>query len=116
MHLETGDKYVCSQDDFPLKVLSWFSKTLEEFQKPPAEGGLHAGAMTSADEDVEGEMLCVQSATEGYYLVNWSRQSPLGFDDSYEPTEISLSYHLLYDLGILDLIKGLGEKYEKGLL
>ena len=116
MHLKTGDKYVCCQDDFPLKVLSWFPRALTDFQKPPAEGGLHAGAMTSADEDVDGEMLCVQSTIDGYSLVNRSRQSPLGFDDSYEPTEISLSYHLLYDLGLLDLIKELGEKYEKGLL
>ncbi|WP_216638429.1 hypothetical protein [Endozoicomonas arenosclerae] len=72
--------------------------------------------MTSADEDVDGEMLCVQSAIEGYYIVNRSRQSPLGFGDSYMPTEISLSYHLLYDLGLLALWQQLGEKYERGEL
>ena len=116
MHLKTGDKYGCKQYDFPLKVFSWFPKALEEFRKPPAAGGLHAGAMTSADEDVDGEMLCVQAATQGYYLVNWSRQSPLAFDEDYDPTEISLSYHFLYDLGFLDLWKTLGEKYERGEL
>lgn len=107
-------QYYCDQFDFPLKALSWFPNALEEFRKPPAAGGLHAGAMTSADEDVDGEMLCVQAATQGYYLVNRSRQSqsPL-FADSYEPTEISLSYHFLYDLGFLDLWKKLGAKYER---
>ncbi|MGI9281272.1 MAG: hypothetical protein ACR2PX_16820 [Endozoicomonas sp.] len=115
-HLKTGDKYGCKQYDFPLKVLSWFPKALADFQKPPAEGGLHAGAMTSADEDVDGEMLCVQSTIDGYALVNRSRQSPLGFEGSYEPTDISLSYHLLYDLGLLDLWQQLGEQYERGEL
>lgn len=109
-------EYYCDQFDFPLKVLSWFPKALEEFRKPPADGGLHAGAMTSADENVEGEMLCVQAATQGYYLVNWSRQDPQAFDEDYEPTEISLGSHFLYDLGLLELWKGLGEKYASGQL
>lgn len=116
MPLKTGDEYVCNQYDFPLKVLSWFPKALEEFRKPPAAGGLPAGAMTSADEDVDGEMLCVQATTQGYLLVNWSRQSPLAFDDSYDPTQLSLSSHFLYDLGFLDLWKKLGSKYERGEL
>lgn len=114
--LKTGDKYYCDQFDFPLKVLSWFPKALEEFRKPPAEGGLHAGAMTSADVDVDGEMLCVQNATEGYYLVNRSRSDHDAAENSYVPTEISLSYNFLYNLGFLDFWKILGEKYEKGLL
>ncbi|MBL4608151.1 MAG: hypothetical protein JKY01_10035 [Pseudomonadales bacterium] len=109
-------KYSCKQFDFPLKVLSWFPKALEDFRKPPAEGGLHAGGMTSADEAVDGEMHCVQSGTEGYFLVNRSRQSPLGFDDSYSPTDLALSYVLLYDLGFLALFETLGEKYERGEL
>lgn len=104
-------QYYCKQFDFPLRVLSWFPKALEEFRKPPAAGGLHAGAMTSADENVDGEMLCVQVATQGYYLVNRSRQSPLGGGHSYMPTEISFSYHFLYDLGFFDLLKKLGEQY-----
>ena len=109
-------QYYCDQFDFPLRVLSWFPQALEEFRKPPAAGGLHAGAMTSADEDVDGEMLCVQAATQGYYLVNRSRQSPLAAGNSYMPTKISLSYHFLYELGFLDLCKKLGEKYERGEL
>ncbi|MBU1170521.1 MAG: hypothetical protein KKD44_13240 [Proteobacteria bacterium] len=115
-HLKTGDAYFCDQFDFPLKALSWFPKALEDFRRPPAEGGLHAGAMTSADEVVDGEMLCVESTTSGYSIVNWSRQSPLAFDDSYMPTTLSLSYNFLYRLGFLGLWNSLGEKYERGEL
>ncbi|MBU1170142.1 MAG: hypothetical protein KKD44_11310 [Proteobacteria bacterium] len=115
-HRKADVKYSCYQFDFPLKALSWFPKALEDFRRPPAEGGLHAGAMTSADDDVDGEMLCVQSTTDGYCIVNRSRQSPLAFDMSYMPTRLSLSYHFLYRLGFLDLWNSLGEKYERGEL
>ena len=91
-------RYHCKQYDFPLKALSWFPKALEEFRKPPAAGGLHAGAMTGVDERVGEEMLCVQAATRGYYLVNRSRQSPLYLGGSYAPSEISLSNNFLYKL------------------
>lgn len=118
MDLATGDVYVCHQKDFPLKVLSWFPRALEQFRKPPAEGGLHAGAMISQDEDVDGEMLAVGSTTRGYNITNWSRDAD-GIDaDSnfYEPTNLSLPYELLYDEGLLALWKSLGEKYERGEL
>lgn len=118
MDLATGDVYVCHQKDFPLEVLSWFPRALEQFRKPPAEGGLHAGAMISQDEDVDGEMLAVGSTTRGYNITNWSRDAD-GIDaDSnyYEPTNLSLPYELLYDEGLLALWKSLGEKYERGEL
>lgn len=111
---KTGSHYYCKQFDYPLKALSWFPKALEEFRKPPADGGLHAGAMISKDVDVDGEMLAVGSTSDGYCFTNWSRQSPIGSPDFYKPTEISLSYHFLYDLGFLDLWKSLGDKYERG--
>ena len=110
------EKYICRQKDFPLKVLSWFPKALEEFIKPPADGGLHAGAMTSGDQEVDGEMLSIGSTTKGYEITNWSRDAS-GVDadpDYYEPTSLSLDYELLYDYGLLDLWKTLGEKYERG--
>ena len=115
---KTGPVYSCDQYDFPLKVLSWFPKALEEFRKPPAEGGLHAGAMISKDEDVDGEMLAVGSTTRGYDITNWSRHAD-GVDGDpqfYRPTDLSLDYELLYDHGLLDLWKSLGEKYERGEL
>jgi hypothetical protein len=113
---DTGDSYYCDQFDYPLKALSWFPKALEDFRKPPAEGGLHAGAMTSIDYDVDGEMLCVQSTTSGYSIVNRSRQSPISTGASYVPTDLSLSWEFLYKQGLLDLWKSLGEKYERGEL
>jgi len=119
-HAGPHDQYYCDQYDFPLKTLSWFPKALEEFRKPPAEGGLHAGAMVSVDVDVDGEMLAVGSTTSGYCLTNRSRNDH-SYDDYkaeeyYMPIEISLSYDFLYRLGFLDLWKSLGEKYERGEL
>lgn len=110
-----NDQYYCDQFDFPLKALSWFPKALEEFRKPPAEGGLHAGAMISKDMDVDGEMLAVGSTSDGYCLTNWSRNDhEYDFDDDYKPTDISFTYDFLYHLGFLSLWKALGEKYERG--
>lgn len=110
-----GDKYVCNQFDFPLSVLSWFPKALHEFRKPPVEGGLHAGAMTTQDVDVDGEMLCIQSTTSGYSLINRSRNENEE-EEWYEPIEIFLDYDLLYDHGLLALWESLGQKYERGEL
>jgi len=112
-HTGPHDQYYCDQLDFPLKTLSWFPWALEEFRKPPAEGGLHAGAMISKDMDVDGEMLAVGSTTDGYFLINWSRNQQDPVSD-YDPAEISLSWDFLYTLGFLDLWKSLGEKYERG--
>jgi hypothetical protein len=109
------DHYYCKQYDFPLRVLEWFPWALEEFRKSPSEGGLHAGAMTSADMDVDGEMLCVQNTSDGYALVNRSRNKQDPISD-YDPVDISLSWDFLYKDGFLDLWKSLGEKYERGQL
>lgn len=111
-----GSRYLCASYDFPLRVLSWFPKALEEFRKPSAQGGPRPGAMTSDDEEVDGEMLCVQSTTKGYYLVNWSRVDPVRVGTEYVPTQCDLTYTLLYDLGFLEVWKSLGQKYERGEL
>ena len=118
LKLKTGPKYSCYQYDFPLKVLSWFPKALAEFQRPPSDGGLHAGAMISKDQDVVGEMLAVGSTTQGYVLKNRSRDAD-GVDadpNFYEPTTLDLSYELLNDSGLLRLWKELGDKYDAGEL
>lgn len=117
-HWGGQDRYTCDQYDFPLKLLSWFPKALADFQRPPADGGLHAGAMISKDQDVDGEMLAVGSTIRGYNITNWSRDAD-GVDadpDYYEPTSLSLSYELLNDFGLLHLWKKLGDKYEAGQL
>ena len=109
-------RYYCDQFDFPLKVLTWFPWALEEFRKPPSEGGLHAGAMISKDMDVDGEMLAVGSTTDGYDLTNRSRNDRENDNEPefYEPIRISLSWSLLYENGLLDLWIDLGKKYERG--
>lgn len=115
--------YRCAQTDFPLGVLPWFADALTNFRKPPAQGGLPAGAMSSADEDVEGEMLCIQRAMNagpgvgGYSIVNWSRNdhSDLWKND-YHPQQVTFADNFLYDTGLLDLIKDLGKKYCRGEL
>lgn len=116
-------RYFCHQTDFPLAFLSWFPKALREFQKPPAEGGLHAGGMTSADEDVDGEMLCVQrlmdagNHQQGYCAVNRSRcDRDVRLEGHFEPQEINFAENFLYEGGLLALIEDLGKQYEQGLI
>lgn len=115
--------YRCSQDDFPLEFLIWFPIALEEFQKPPAEGGLHAGGMTTPDMDVGGEMLCLQRALGsdqgrgGYGVRNRSR-CKRGYDPEtdFEPHDVSWASRFLYEGGLLNLIIELGEKLKTGRL
>ena len=116
-------RYAIAQNDFPLEFLPWFAKALTEFQKPPAEGGLPAGAMTSADEDVGGEMLCIQRAmgagggSGGHAVLNRSRcERGCEVNTKFEPHEVSWGDSLLFEGGLLDLIKDLGEKFEQGKL
>lgn len=115
--------YRCGHDDFPLEFLSWFPEALLEFQKTPAEGGLHAGAMTTPDIDVGGEMLCVQRALGvdqdrgGYIVRNRSRckkdHDPL---TEFEPHNVCWASRFLYEGGLLHLIRDLGEKFQQGKL
>lgn len=115
--------YRCAQADFPLEFLVWFPPALEDFQRPPAEGGLHAGGMTTPDQNVDGEMLCIQRALGaggglgGYAALNRSRCRK-GYDPKteFDPHEVSWPSSFLYDDGLLDLIKQLGEKYKAGTL
>lgn len=111
-----GPMYLCSSYDYPLAALSWFPRALEQFRKPSSRGGLYPGAMTSGEEDVYGEMLSIESATRGYFLVNDSRQDPIGPPSEYAPTRCSLTFTLLYDLGFLEVWKSLGENFERGEL
>jgi len=115
--------YNCGQDDFPLEFLIWFPIALEEFQKPPATGGLHAGAMTTPDMEVGGEMLCVQRAIGvdqdrgGYAVVNRSRcVRGKDIEKSFTPHEVIWASRFLYEGGLLKLIIELGEKLKAGQL
>jgi hypothetical protein len=115
--------YRCAQADFPMEFLSWFAKALSDFQKPPIEGGLPAGAMTSADQNVGGEMLCIQRAMAvnqhggGYCALNRSRcERRNDVNTEFEPHEVCWGDNFLFEGGLLDLIKDLGEKFEQGKL
>ena len=122
--IEFGDpRYGVDQFEAPLELLTWFPNALEEFIKPSSQGGLHPGAMTSPDEDVGGEMLCIQRAMDagnnqgGYYIVNRSREDRyMKSLNGYSPMEMSFPENLLYQGGLLNLIKTLGEKYRRGEL
>ena len=115
--------YRCSQSDFPMEFLPWFAKALTEFQKPPIEGGLPSGAMTSTDEDVGGEMLCIQRAMGagnghgGYTIRNRSRcKRGNDIDTEFEPHTVSWGDNFLFEGGLLDLIKDLRKQFEQGKL
>lgn len=115
--------YRCSHDDFPLEFLSWFEGALIEFQKPPTEGGLHAGAMTTPNINVGGEMLCIQRALgvdqdRGGYIVENNSRCKRNYDPEteFEPHGVCWASRFLYEGGLLDLIKNLGEKFKQGQL
>lgn len=96
--------YICAQTDVTFTFLEWFPRALSDFVRPPAEGGLHAGAMITQDEDVEGEMLCIVriSIPSGYEVMNRSRCN-WGFLESNTFMEQSVEFEddVLFDGGML---------------
>jgi hypothetical protein len=111
LDVRISPRYFCFQDDFPLEFLSWFPDALDDFRRPPAEGGLPAGVMTTEDVEVGGEMLCIQRAIGigGYSVVNRSRcKRDTIIEGDYEPHEIDFTEQSLYNDGLLDLIRKLG--------
>jgi len=67
------------------------------------------------DTSVDGEMLCIQSTTDGCAIVNRSRNQQDPVSD-YDPVDLSLSWDLLNSLGLLTMWKQLGEKFERGTI
>lgn len=122
LHLKTRIDYFCVQCDFPMGFLPWFATALSNFQTPPTKGGLHTGAMSSDDQNVEGEMLCIERTMgsrgcneSGYNFVNLSRCDRSDyFDGEYMPQTLNLSEKFIKHSGLLDLIKDLAEKYQRG--
>ena len=111
------------QFEAPLEFLRWFSKALEDYITTSSQGGLHPGAMTSQDQDVGGEMMCIQRAMDagnnqqGYTVVNRSREDRFTKSlNAYAPQKIIFAENFLYEGGLLNLIKDLGEKFERGKL
>jgi len=121
--------YIYGQMDLPLGFLNWFPQALDDFRKPPAEGGLRAGAMVSDGELVEGEELCItremgdqawpeKGPPPGYEVKNRSRLRR-GYEDSpawIAFQKISFSEQFLFEGGLLSLIRRLGAQYRSGAL
>ncbi len=103
------ERRYCYSYDFPIEFIRWFPKALHGYLTPPAEGGPHVGAMCSRDQNVAGEMLCITNNVDGYSAVNWSRQSPLAIDDEFKPTDLALTYNVLYKQGFMALLEELGK-------
>ena len=122
--MPTGkEMYFIDQTDFPLGFLSWFPRALREFQKPPVKGGLPAGAMSSPDQDVEGEMLCIQrlmdagNHQQGYRVLNRSRcRRGVTLEGHFDAQKIDFAENFLYEGGLLKLIEDLGQRYEQGAI
>lgn len=96
--------YICAQTDVTFTFLEWFPRALSDFVRPPAEGGLHAGAMITADEDVDGEMLCICriSIPSGYEVMNRSRCNwKLVGTSSFREQSVEFEDEVLIDGGIL---------------
>lgn len=96
--------YICAQTDVTFKFLDWFPRALSDFVRPPAEGGQHAGAMITQDEDVDGEMLCIcrVSIPPGYDVMNRSRWD-WGFlgTNTFMEQSVEFEDEVLIDGGIL---------------
>ncbi|MGR5150211.1 hypothetical protein ACQKP8_27150 [Photobacterium alginatilyticum] len=120
LHLKNGTtRYFCVQTDFPMGFLPWLAHALSEFQKTAAEGGLHSGAMASTDQNVDGEMLCIQRTMgskghnePGYTFLNCTRCKRNTFiENDYRPQEINFSEQFIFNGGLLELIQELADKY-----
>lgn len=98
------DGYICAQTDVSLGFLEWFPKALNDFIRPPVEGGLHAGGMITQDENVDGEMLCITRTVSppGYEVMNrtrchWNRVGT----DLFRNQSIEFEEEMLYEGGLL---------------
>ena len=110
-------KWRFEQYDFPLRVLSWFPKALKGYRTPPAQGGMPAGAISSGDSDVDGEMLCIQGLFDGgCSLINRSRDEQPISDYCHNPAELMLPGKFISESGVLEVIEQLGDQYDSGQL
>lgn len=122
-------EYSTTQIDLPMGFLNWFPQALDDFRKPPVEGGLRAGAMVSDVELVDGEELCIMRAMgdrawpekgppPGYVVENRSRLEH-DYEDLPElrdPQTTKFSEQFLFEGGLLSLIRQLGAQYSSGIL
>jgi len=107
------------QIEFPKRGLKWFLDTLEnKFFKTEAEGGLPKGTFHYIGT-VDGERLKLRRAFNadgngggGYAFITIDRKEP----NSVWSKSYTFSDSLLFENGMIDIMKDIADKIEKGVL
>jgi len=116
----TGEsKWLHYQIEFPKRGLKWFLDTLEnKFFKTEAEGGLPKGTFHYIGT-VDGERLKLRRAFNadgngggGYAFITIDRKEP----NSVWSKSYTFSDSLLFENGMIDIMKDIADKIEKGVL
>lgn len=118
LELPTGTRYYCTQNDFPMGFLLWLKPALFNFQRPPSQGGLHAGAMQSQHENVDDEILSIirvmgdgKNVKPGYFIYNFSRNNhPPIYTGDYCPQALYISDDLISNSEFFHIIDDLSKK------
>ena len=109
-----------NQIEIPLPAIRWIIDTIEiKFFKPPGQGGLPAEQFHWC-EVIEGEKLCIMRAFDptgeglpGYVLDNLSRY---GYISDTSNQEFSFFDNFLFEHGLMNFLKEIAGKYERGEL
>jgi hypothetical protein len=111
---------LADQIEIPLPAIRWIIDTIEiKFFKPPGQGGLPAEQFHWC-EIIEGEELCIMRAFDptgeglpGYDLVNLNRY---GYISDTSNQEFSFFDNFLFEHGLMNFLKEIAGKYERGEL
>ncbi|MGI1678133.1 MAG: hypothetical protein K6L75_05350 [Cellvibrionaceae bacterium] len=103
--------------EFPKQALPWFIKSIEEkFFKTEAEGGLKKGEFTYSEIFNDEKMVVKRMfGLPGYALSNFARQS-YAYTTLKSPQCAEFTDQMLFDNGLFDQLKQLGEKIARGQL
>lgn len=103
--------------EFPKKALPWFIETIEQkFFKTEAEGGLKKGEFTDSKLfDDEKIVVSRWFGTPGYGLANFSRQNH-SYQDIQKQQEFCFTDQMLFDNGLFNQLKQLGDRISRGEL
>ncbi len=110
---------IADQLEMPLEGIRWFVNVIEQkFFKSPEDGGLPAHKIsykeTVADEDLHVlRSMNAGCKHPGYKITNASRRSHLSDDDLQG---LSLSDPWLFQGRLMDFLKEVADKFERGML
>ncbi len=113
-------EWIQNQIEIPFPAVRWIIDTIEiKFFKPPDQGGLPAEQFHWC-EVIEGEELCINRSFDptgeglsGYRLVNLNR---FGYISNTSKQEFSFFDKFLFEHGLMDFLKEIAGKYERGEL